>query len=101
MRNGWRNGSVRRGSPPGAACSTSSWSGSSSARIPASCHSSFSVRGMLRLHRILRTLKRRAARGGLQLMNIIERLHGEVIAPIKQRFVGRDEITDLIALTVV
>src|SRR5436190_8208825 len=33
--------------------------------------------------------------------SIIERLHGEVIAPIKQRFVGRDEIVDLIALTVV
>ena len=30
-----------------------------------------------------------------------ERLHHEVIAPIKQRFVGRDEVVDLIALTVV
>src|SRR3954462_9909833 len=33
--------------------------------------------------------------------NVVARLHLEVIAPLKQRFVGRDEIVDLIALTVV
>jgi MoxR-like ATPase len=33
--------------------------------------------------------------------SVVERLHTEVIAPIKQRFVQRDEIIDLIALTVV
>jgi MoxR-like ATPase len=33
--------------------------------------------------------------------SVIERLHGEVIAPIKQCYVGRDEIVDLIALSVV
>jgi MoxR-like ATPase len=32
---------------------------------------------------------------------VVDRLHREVIAPIQQRFVGRDEVVDLIALTVV
>jgi MoxR-like ATPase len=32
---------------------------------------------------------------------IVERLHREVVVPIQQRFVGRDEVVDLIALTVV
>src|SRR3979411_3017327 len=32
---------------------------------------------------------------------VIERLHHEVVAPIQQRFVGRDEVVDLIALAVV
>jgi MoxR-like ATPase len=32
---------------------------------------------------------------------IVDRLRREVIAPIKQRFVGRDEVVDLIALAVV
>jgi MoxR-like ATPase len=31
---------------------------------------------------------------------LVERLHHEVTAPLKERFVGRDEIVDLIALTV-
>src|SRR5881227_2273583 len=31
----------------------------------------------------------------------IQRLHGEVIDPLKQRFVGRDEVIDLIALALV
>src|ERR1700691_590815 len=33
--------------------------------------------------------------------SVVDRLHREVIAPIKQRFVGRDEVVDLIALAVV
>lgn len=32
---------------------------------------------------------------------VVARLHQEVIAPIKQRFVGRDEVIDLIALAIV
>src|SRR5487761_2199603 len=31
----------------------------------------------------------------------VDRLRGEVIEPLKQRFVGRDEVVDLIALAVV
>src|SRR6185295_5147484 len=33
--------------------------------------------------------------------SVVERLHQEVVAPLKVGFVGRDEIVDLIALTVV
>src|SRR5271156_719873 len=33
--------------------------------------------------------------------SVVARLHREAVTPIKQRFVGRDEIVDLIALTVV
>jgi MoxR-like ATPase len=33
--------------------------------------------------------------------SVVDRLHREVVAPIQQRFVGRDEVVDLIALTVV
>jgi MoxR-like ATPase len=32
---------------------------------------------------------------------VVDRLHREVIAPVQQRFVGRDDVVDLIALTVV
>src|SRR3954469_9172212 len=32
---------------------------------------------------------------------LVARLHEEVIAPLKRRFVGRDEVVDLIALAVV
>jgi MoxR-like ATPase len=32
---------------------------------------------------------------------VVDRLRGEVIDPLKQRFVGRDEVVDLIALAVV
>src|SRR5436309_11977686 len=34
-------------------------------------------------------------------VSTVERLRGEVIEPLKQRFVGRDEVIDLIALAVV
>jgi MoxR-like ATPase len=37
----------------------------------------------------------------VNLSSIVERLRGEVIDPLKQRFVGRDEVIDLIALALV
>src|SRR5246500_5006972 len=33
--------------------------------------------------------------------SVVDRLRGEVIAPLKERFVGRDEVVDLIALALV
>src|ERR1700756_5307240 len=33
--------------------------------------------------------------------SVVDRLRGEVIAPLKERFVGRDEVIDLIALALV
>ena len=74
------------GSRAALACNTLNSSGVSSARMYQCC----------------RRCKKwpRNFRGNMS-DSVVERLHQEVIAPLQQRFVGRDEIVDLIALTVV